>query len=76
MDIAGLSKLTANTITLIISVLGFMVREKPPTVCLCFPYMAIDLRFRYWRIRGYGGSSWSVSSGCEFSSDLSRPLID
>lgn len=30
MDIAGLSKLTADTITLIVSILGFMVSKKLP----------------------------------------------
>ena len=47
MDIAGLSKLTADTIVLIVAVLGFMVRYLKESPDATSDGAQIDLRFRH-----------------------------
>lgn len=47
MDIAGLSKLTADTIVLVVSVLGFMVTLVYLILALDSNIFYLDFRFRY-----------------------------
>lgn len=57
MDIAGLSKLTADTLVLVVSILGFMVIivQLSSSACL-FMLPWTDFRIRYGRISSYSGS--------------------
>lgn len=70
MDIAGLSKLSADTLVTIVMALGFMVNISPTFAVLIanmqneFP----GVRICDGRVRGYGGPPSSVSTSCKLAS--------
>lgn len=64
MDIAGLSKLSADTLVLIVSVLGFLVSVYSKfEVKRSHTMLQIDLWVRYGRVPSYRGSSRCLPSG-------------
>jgi len=63
MDIAGLSKLTAETLVLVVSVLGFMVQSVVHCCLITLLTSRIaGIRIHHSRIRGDSRAARSISS--------------